>query len=94
MGFFNKLFGLNKKEQTGSSKATIPNEVNDLHRFERTIHDLLQEDRYIAKSGYRKIIADFSECTKIYKLFVMGIFWILQSISLDIRRYSLALDYI
>ena len=64
MGFLTNLFKLKKKEQTKNNVVFTPPEVKILYSLESALNDLLTENRYIAKSDYRKIIVDFSEVHK------------------------------
>lgn len=64
MGFFSNLFKLNSKKQTSNNAVFVPSEVEKLYSLERSLNDLLTENRYLAKSDYSKIVLDFSEVNR------------------------------
>jgi DNA helicase-4 len=76
MGFFSNLVKLIKKESTKEKKndqaVALPAEVEKLLCFERLLNSLLAEDRYIAKSDYKKLISDYFEVHKHFLVIRKG----------------------
>ena len=64
MGFFSNLFKTKLKKQTNNNTVVVPSEVEKLYFIEHALNSLLKENRYIAKSDYRKLVLDFSEMDK------------------------------
>ena len=94
MGFFSNLVKLFNKAKTNNNAVAMPPEVDKLHYFEDFINSLLAENRYIAKSDYKKIIADFSNVQNRFQIISDG--GILPEYcnkhSLDLEKTLLALE--
>lgn len=94
MGFFSNLFKLKTKEQTKNNSVITPPEVEKLCSLESAFKMLFKENKYIAKSDYKKILIDFSELQKHFQVIRDGGIMpeYCQKYSIEIKEIMLTLD--
>ena len=61
MGILSNIFKPKKAKQTGKIVVAMPCEADKLFSLNSEFNNLLKEERYIAKSDFRMITADFSD---------------------------------